>query len=1178
MATTAAAAEDVEAGAGSPIAAFAVAKGGVVLKHIFLNGPPTEAARRGADADRAEEEAEDPPVLFGRHPDCHVLIDHPSVSRRHLEVRCKRRQRRITVTDLSSVHGTWISGQRIPPNTLVELVAGDTLQLGASKREYRLHWLSLREAFEMDDLLPPLVEEDKEEIHTHQEAQDQLVPGQREPMETKTHQTKHQVVAEQTECWAKVIPSAPPLPESSLSHFHDNRVGVIGGTIVTENSITESVGSSIIQAAGKPVQSDKQKASGTMSRRAKLKSVKSLHIDTGRRNMTLSYSYKNEEAQDENRVCSQNCKGECAACMVLFDNFDVKAGEKKRMIAPEKVHISPHVMGSITIERNEEVPNPLNFAKETEQHDIFSENSIPQDSFDAKPQMGPELPCSVSPSVSKYKTFANQISQLDSTIHMESYEAMPENPFTHDMIDGNTNSHQEMKHDGLSHHKLDGGLSNKEKMAQNKIVVEDCQLEGIIFGSIFDNLDIEATEVKEDISLLDKENTTPHASGNITFERSQILLKPTSSQEMMDSISPLNLEHDGFSESENSVLNIEKKMKSNELTSENLIPLVSVETEIMLMPDEDFKSDIILDKENSVLPGKYNAAISPAEQGNLFLDENVAPASMDLKPIAGKVLGSRMGSSVSAEFTSNRSIHQRECSELSSEYDATSPVRQQNIFPDKENVTPPSRVLKSIGRKVLGSRMDNSVSAEYTPNRSISKRECNDLSSKSKRFHTVDEEVFYSDKENLTPISTGGMKARSCLPKNLFPVDADQDQEAFCSDKENSTPISTGGMKARSCLPKNLFPVDADQDQEAFCSDKENSTPVSCVAHKTRDVSENRARIESAITKKRVVVDRLPFQTLLSNSPLRPTSSFDCTQADASEANLSIRLEDELNSLPHKNHESNRVGEGMKVWTMVADTDCLLDDESRKSIMLLKGIKGTHLIIPRIVMRELECMKQREGMFKRSSKATSIMQWIEDCMENESWWIHVQSSSEMLPVAPTPPATPTEMQRSSEESEATAAGAFNSMLALFSPRSFTGIFSPRILADIDSPKTEDRVLDCALLFNKLRGCGQNMVILSNSVNLKIKAMSEGLLCEGAKEFRETLMNPCSERFMWAASVPRGAAWSRLDEAALAENYYNSHRESRRNVPRPVEAARGLKLILLHNSSSLCARSGDHLRR
>jgi hypothetical protein len=32
----------------------------------------------------------------------------------------------------------------------------------------------------------------------------------------------------------------------------------------------------------------------------------------------------------------------------------------------------------------------------------------------------------------------------------------------------------------------------------------------------------------------------------------------------------------------------------------------------------------------------------------------------------------------------------------------------------------------------------------------------------------------------------------------------------------------------------------------------------------------------------------------------------------------------------------------------VANTDSLLDDESRKSIMLLKGIKGTHLFVPRI--------------------------------------------------------------------------------------------------------------------------------------------------------------------------------------------------------------------------------------
>lgn len=48
------------------------------------------------------------------------------------------------------------------------------------------------------------------------------------------------------------------------------------------------------------------------------------------------------------------------------------------------------------------------------------------------------------------------------------------------------------------------------------------------------------------------------------------------------------------------------------------------------------------------------------------------------------------------------------------------------------------------------------------------------------------------------------------------------------------------------------------------------------------------------------------------------------------------------------NQESGRAEQGMKAWTMVANTDCLLDDESRKAIMLLKGLKGTHLFIPRI--------------------------------------------------------------------------------------------------------------------------------------------------------------------------------------------------------------------------------------
>jgi len=93
-----------EADGDAPIAAFAVSKAGVVLKHNFLNAPPAPEAADcgGAVGAEEEEEEEDPPVTVGRHPDCHVLVDHPSVSRFHLQLLAQRHQHRITVTDLRS--------------------------------------------------------------------------------------------------------------------------------------------------------------------------------------------------------------------------------------------------------------------------------------------------------------------------------------------------------------------------------------------------------------------------------------------------------------------------------------------------------------------------------------------------------------------------------------------------------------------------------------------------------------------------------------------------------------------------------------------------------------------------------------------------------------------------------------------------------------------------------------------------------------------------------------------------------------------------------------------------------------------------------------------------------------------------------------------------------------------
>jgi hypothetical protein len=54
---------------------------------------------------------------------------------------------------------------------------------------------------------------------------------------------------------------------------------------------------------------------------------------------------------------------------------------------------------------------------------------------------------------------------------------------------------------------------------------------------------------------------------------------------------------------------------------------------------------------------------------------------------------------------------------------------------------------------------------------------------------------------------------------------------------------------------------------------------------------------------------------------------------------------------------------------------------------------------------------------------------------------------------------------------------------LFGPRSSAA------LADMISPRPEDRVLDCALLVSRVRS-NEKVVVLSNSVTLKIKAMAE----------------------------------------------------------------------------------------
>lgn len=78
-------------------------------------------------------------------------------------------------------------------------------------------------------------------------------------------------------------------------------------------------------------------------------------------------------------------------------------------------------------------------------------------------------------------------------------------------------------------------------------------------------------------------------------------------------------------------------------------------------------------------------------------------------------------------------------------------------------------------------------------------------------------------------------------------------------------------------------------------------------------------------------------------------------------------------------------------------------------------------------------------------------------------------------------------------------------------------------------------------------------------------MCQGLICETAEEFRQSLVNPFSERFMWAESSPRGQTWSCLDDVVLREKYNKHHCCPFKKLANWGESAKGLKLILLHNS-------------
>nr|GMD80852.1 FHA domain-containing protein PS1-like [Ipomoea batatas] len=460
-------------------------------------------------------------------------------------------------------------------------------------------------------------------------------------------------------------------------------------------------------------------------------------------------------------------------------------------------------------------------------------------------------------------------------------------------------------------------------------------------------------------------------------------------------------------------------------------------------------------------------------------------------------------------------------------------VDDENVTPNKENVALKTHLLRSIKQK---GKVENILKKVLNPSplkNAADPRIHNDEGMPfslendncTEKVGECDDEIFTPDKENMTP-NTHFLWSMDKIGKP-----GETKKHTWANEDDSLLSMNTVGKLEETFSRTIVNP----HQYEGMSVEKENhfekvlQEPISiCAVSRNQEEKGLNESLQSVSLTQKGKIDRLPLQSVSLNSKSSKTESNYSTQDVSTKSIHDIKYLGVEEVYPFSEHI---VREENKRWCMVVDTTTLLNKESMKALQLLQGLKRTCLIIPRIVIRELDCMKRRSGFFRRSTEVTSALEWVEDCMINTKWWIHVQSSEEeAIAIPPTPPATP------------------------------ASLISYDSLLNIVSPTAEDHILEYALSFRKINN-GQ-LVLLSDDVTLKIKSMAEGLLCETASDFRESLVNPFSERFLWADSSPRGTTWSSADDVILKETYYR-HRPKKPS--KLGESVCGLKLILLHNS-------------
>nr|DAD39280.1 TPA_asm: hypothetical protein HUJ06_013603 [Nelumbo nucifera] len=1000
------------------IPVFSVLKNGSILKNIFLlNNPPSisEPSPIGPDANREKNNQENDEILLvGRHPDCNIMLEHPSVSRFHLRIHSQPSLKKLSVVDLSSAHGTWVSGKKIEPQVLVELNEGDTLRLGASTRIYKLHWLPLIRAFDMmNPFVPPsalapldVIEEEISQDNGSMSFVNKQILSEPPVLETLNSSFPDEnSVPVVNQC----IPLEPPTLEVLSSLFHDENSISVNKQAPLEPPVLDSLNSLFLDEISAPFIENQAPSAPPMP------------------------EFMNSSCPEEVQFVGEMLEGENQSpTRKPLQQDSLSFWSEPRVTESVNSSLPVDVVLSETLEEQ--------FDKENQSPQVLCVREVLADTENK------EIP--LEKSEKKCPSIWSRRGKPSSALQ-EEVQSVGE------MLEGESQSptRKPLQQDSLS-------FWSEPRVTES------------VNSSL--PVDVVLSEISEE--QFDKEN-----------QSSQVLCV-----------------REVLADTENKEIPLEKsEKKCPSIWSRRGKPSSALQEEVQSVGE--------------MLEGERQSPTrKPLQQDNLsFWSEPRVTESVNSSLPVDVVLSETSEEQFDKENQSSQVICVRE------------------VLADTENKEIPLEKSEKKCPSIWSRRGKPSSALQIQTGRNIRKT------------------VLSCTGDGIEPENQNENKNAS--PSTAFFSGLDGEEEIFTPDKENLTPntLALKAMKkgrleeirhpklSESLLEKitSSSKIDGKEDT-LFSSDKENITPKVLSG---RLASGNRAKLANIMKIKRKE-ERAPFQCLLANSSsksLTEDTVLNAATRSSNSVNCSHSMWKKINPSP----KDQPLGDAKKRWYMVVDTTSLLNKESRKSLQLLQGLKGTQLIIPRMVIRELDCMKRRGSLFRRATEVSSVLEWIEDCMVKTKWWIHVQNSVEGMPIAPTPPASP-----GSQLSEGSNGGSV--------PFSSFGS-----LMEIVSPTAEDHILDCALLFKRIKNDGQ-LVLLTNDVTLKIKAMAEGLICETAEEFRESLVNPYSERFLWVDSTPRGPTWSCSDDVVLKEKYY---RFPMKKTSKPAESARGLKLILFHNS-------------